>query len=47
MTPDTASDVNAQAPGTPLDGPEATAGNAAGNPETGIGDEAGAGTPNG
>lgn len=40
-SPESASDVSAQAPGTPLDAPEATAGHAAGNPESGIGTEAG------
>lgn len=41
VTPETASDVNAQAPGTPLDAPEPTAGGPAQNPETGIEGEQG------
>jgi large subunit ribosomal protein L17 len=41
VTPETASDVNAQAPGTPLDAPEPTEGGAAQNPEAGIPGEGG------
>ena len=40
-SPEVTSDASAQAPGTPLDAPEATAGHMASNPESGIGNEAG------
>lgn len=39
ISPETASDASAQAPGTPLDAPEATAGGAASNPESATGNE--------
>lgn len=40
-TPEQTSEVSAQAPGTPLDAPEATAGGDASNPESGIGTASG------